>query len=200
MGKLNPAAGVAPGTASSEPLYRTEPEPAREPLAALRRLSRIVVHGERNQCAPTLRSRESHTLRERRHQQLRCARCHGGGQSGACRHESCGALQAHCGRGRDGRSPVAPSRLRIQRQERLFQFRQDICATPARSRRVLRDGHSRRPFSGCAERHAPGFCGHVVVQAVLSLRNQRLAARRSGQSSPAPGACQGPQSRVDSLI
>ena len=96
--------------------------------------------------------------------------------------------QLTVGAGRDRRRPPAPGQLRLQRQERLRRLRQDVRAPPARSRRVLRHRHSAGPLAGRAERHAPGLRRHAVVQAVLSLRRQRLAGGRSRQSAAAAGA------------
>ena len=71
-------------------------------------------------------------------------------------------------------------------KRRLCRLRQDLRAPPARSRRVLCHCHSARPFGGCTERHAPGLCRHVVVEAVLSLRDQRLAAKAIPAILPRP--------------
>ena len=97
----------------------------------------------------------------------------------------------------DGRRPAAPGRLGFQRQERLRQLRQDFRSSAKRSGRVLPHHHSTGPVIRRAERDAPGLRRHAVVQAVLSLRGQRLAGRRSRQSSPPPERTQGTQPRVD---
>ena len=104
-----------------------------------------------------------------------------------------------------GAGETAVVRLRLTNsdfkgKDAFASFDKTFALRQQRGRRVLRHGHSARPLSRCAERHAPGLCRHVVVQAVLSLRHQRLAQRRSRQSSPARGAPQGPQPRVDSPV
>ena len=101
-----------------------------------------------------------------------------------------------------GAGETAIVRLRLVDSEfkgkkRFRRLRLYVCAAPARGRRVLRHGHSARTFGGRAERHAARLCRHAVVEAVLSLRSQRLAAGRPRQSSPARRASQRPQPRVD---
>ena len=136
-----------------------------------------------------VRSREPHALREGRHQRLRRAR-----------HQRMRSI-----RSTPAQRPRLTTSSRLARARRqssgcglptpiskatnaFADFDKTFALRQREADEFYAHGHSPGPFGGRAERHASGLCRHVVVQAVLSLRRQRLAGRRSRQSSPAAGA------------
>ena len=128
---------------------------------------------------------EARGVRQGRHQRRRRARPARRRQRRRRRHQGGRALRADGAgrwRSRSSAAPRAMSRPRLDRGPFGGDFDADLRGAAARGRRVLRDGHPGRPLRRCPQRDAAGAGRRAVVEAVLPLRGEGLAERRSRAS------------------
>ena len=107
------------------------------------------------------------------------------------------------------RLPPAPRsrfRLRLSAEEEVAaaafraRFRPPLCPADRRGRRVLSRTHPAGRAGRRPPHQPPGLRRVALVEAVLSLRGQGLARRRSEPAAPAGGPQAGPQSRLAASV